>query len=150
MTHSLPNRNELIERYQGIGASGDQRPEFLGCDGFARQIFADSRFPLFEGLLSGGVRQRWRCRQKVVNLRGHLGADRFEGGGALLQGGQSRRAIDFRHDNPGRGIMSAAPLQFRALRLEFGAREKLFLQRARLFGQIGNEPVQILSRVTEL
>jgi hypothetical protein len=45
--------------------------------------------------------------------------------------------------------MSAASLQVRALGLEFGAREKLFLQGARLFRQIGNEAVQILRCVTE-
>src|SRR5687767_6493858 len=33
VTHSLPNRNELIERYQGIGASPDQVRSFSEAAG---------------------------------------------------------------------------------------------------------------------
>jgi hypothetical protein len=45
--------------------------------------------------------------------------------------------------------MSTTLLQVRALALELRAREKLFLQGACLFGQIGNKAMQILRRIAE-
>ena len=66
-----------------------------------------------------------------------------------MQGEEGRGAVDFRHGNFLGAVAIAAPFQLGALRQQFCPGEKLFLQRAGLLRQVGNETVQILRGIAE-
>ena len=63
-----------------------------------------------------------------------------------MQAEEGRGAVDFRH---GGAFVIAAPCQLGALRPQFCLGKKLFLQRAGLLRQVGNETVQIFRGIAE-
>jgi hypothetical protein len=71
---------------------------------------------LFESLLSRGIGQRRRLREKSIQLRRHLGADGFKTGRTFMQLRESGGAIDLRDDDFCRGGVGATAFQLIALR----------------------------------